>query len=57
VDAWTGCEFKAAGVKLAYMSESDYKAWLEIAKKTSFKDFSAKVPAGAKLLEQALAVK
>jgi TRAP-type C4-dicarboxylate transport system substrate-binding protein len=50
-------KFKAAGVKLAYMSESDYKAWLEIAKKTSFKDFSAKVPAGAKLLEQALAVK
>ena len=50
-------KFKAAGVKLSYMTESDYKAWLAIAKETSFKDFSAKVPAGAKLLKQALAVK
>ena len=50
-------KFKAAGVKLAYMSESDYKAWLEIAKKTSFKEFSDKVPAGASLIKKALAVK
>jgi len=49
--------FKKAGVKLAYMNESDYKAWLEIAKKTSFKDFATKVPGGQKLLDQALSVK
>ncbi len=49
--------FKKAGVKLVYMSEKDYNAWVAIAKKTSFKDFAAKVPTGQKLLNQALAVK
>ena len=49
--------YKAKGVKLAYMSEKDYNDWVAIAKKTSFKDFSAKVPAGASLIEKALAVK
>jgi TRAP-type transport system periplasmic protein len=49
--------YKAKKVKLAYMSEKDYNDWVAIAKKTSFKDFSAKVPAGASLIEKALAVK
>jgi TRAP-type transport system periplasmic protein len=49
--------YKAKGVKLAYMTEKDYNEWVEIAKKTSFKEFSAKVPAGASLIEKALAVK
>ena len=49
--------YKAKGVKLAYMTEKDYNAWLEIAKKTSFKEFSEKVPSGASLIEKALAVK
>ncbi len=49
--------YKAKGVKLAYMSEKDYNDWVAIAKKTSFKDFSAKVPTGASLIEKALAVK
>ena len=39
------------------MTEKDYNAWLEIAKKTSFKEFSEKVPAGASLIKKALAVK
>jgi TRAP-type C4-dicarboxylate transport system substrate-binding protein len=49
--------YKSKGVKLAYMTEKDYNAWLEIAKKTSFKEFSEKVPAGASLIKKALAVK
>ena len=49
--------YKAKKVKLAYMTEKDYNDWVAIAKKTSFKDFSAKVPAGASLIEKALAVK
>jgi len=50
-------EALAKDIKLAYMSEKDYNAWLDIAKKTSFKEFSNKVPGGAKLIEKALAVK
>src|SRR6056300_1395125 len=49
--------YKQAGVKLAYMSESDYNAWIDIAKKTSYKNFAEKVPGGQKLIDQALAVK
>lgn len=49
--------YKAKGIKLSYMTEKDYNAWVEIAKKTSFKEFSAKVPAGAELIKKALAVK
>ena len=49
--------YKAKGVKLAYMTEKDYNEWVEIAKKTSFKEFAAKVPAGASLIKKALAVK
>jgi TRAP-type C4-dicarboxylate transport system substrate-binding protein len=49
--------YKAKGIELAYLTEKDYNAWLEIAKETSFKDFSSKVPTGAALLEKALAVK
>ncbi|KFX72011.1 MAG: ABC transporter substrate-binding protein [alpha proteobacterium QL1] len=49
--------YKAKGVELSYLTEKDYNAWLAIAKETSFKDFSSKVPTGAALLEKALAVK
>ena len=49
--------FKEKGVKLAYMTEADYKAWLAIAKETSYKQFAAKVPNGDKLIAKALAVK
>jgi TRAP-type C4-dicarboxylate transport system substrate-binding protein len=49
--------FKKAGVKVVEMSGSDYDAWLAIAKKTSYKIFSEKVPGGKELIEKALAVK
>ena len=46
-----------AGVEIAEMSPSDYEAWLAIAKETSYKEFSSKVPGGKELIEKALAVK
>ncbi|MBB4953357.1 TRAP-type C4-dicarboxylate transport system substrate-binding protein [Agrobacterium vitis] len=49
--------YKKAGVEVIEMSKQDYDAWLEIAKKTSYKNFADKVPGGAKLIEEALAVK
>ena len=49
--------YKAAGVELAYMDKNDFDAWLAIAKKSSYKSFSEKVPGGQKLIDMALAVK
>ncbi len=48
--------FKGAGVEIATMSKEDYDAWLAIAKETAYKEFSANVPGGDKLIEDALAV-
>ena len=39
------------------MSKENYDAWLDIAKKTSYKNFAEKVPNGQKLIDEALAVK
>ena len=49
--------YKKAGVQVVEMTKADYDAWLEIAKKTSYKNFAEKVPGGAKLIDEALAVK
>lgn len=49
--------YKKAGVEVVEMTKADYDAWLEIAKKTSYKNFAEKVPGGAKLIDEALAVK
>jgi len=49
--------YKKAGVELAYMSEADYNAWVEMAKQSSYKNFAEKVKGGQKLIDQALAVK
>ncbi|BAU48004.1 ABC transporter substrate-binding protein [Sulfurifustis variabilis] len=49
--------FKKAGVKVVTMNEQQYQAWLKIAKDTSYKHFSEKVPGGKELIEKALAVK
>ena len=38
------------------MSAEDYKAWLAIAKKTSYANFAEKVPGGEELINKALAV-
>jgi TRAP-type C4-dicarboxylate transport system substrate-binding protein len=49
--------FKEKNVQIAYMTEADYKAWLAIAKATSYKQFGEKVKDGEKLIAKALAVK
>lgn len=48
--------FKENGVEVTSMSKEDYDAWLEIAKKTSYKEFADKVDGGQKLIDEALAV-
>ena len=48
--------YAKAGVEIVEMSADDYKAWLDIAKATSYKNFAEKVPGGEELIEKALAV-
>ena len=48
--------YKKNNVKVVTMSDAQANAWREVAKKTSYKTFSEKVPTGAKLLEMALSV-
>ncbi len=47
----------AAGVETISLSEADYQAWLQVARTSSYKDFIARVPDGAQLIDSALAVK
>lgn len=49
--------YKKKGIEVATMNEAEYKAWLDIAKKTSYKKFSENVKGGDALLEKALSVK
>lgn len=49
--------YKKAGVEVVKMNEEQYNAWLKLAKETSYKNFSEKVPGGKELIEKALAVK
>ncbi|WP_336367970.1 TRAP transporter substrate-binding protein [Marinobacter sp. C2H3] len=48
--------FAKNGVKVVKMSPEDYNAWLDIAKKSSYKTFAEKVPNGQALIDAALAV-
>lgn len=49
--------FTKAGVKVVTMNNDQYMAWRKIADKTSYKEFSEKVPGGKELLDKALSVK
>ncbi len=49
--------FKEKGVQIHQMTEADFNAWIELAKKTSYKKFAEKVKDGDKLIAKALAVK
>ncbi len=49
--------YKEKGIEVATMNEAEYKAWLDIAKKTSYKKFAENVKGGDALLEKALSVK
>ena len=39
------------------LSDADYKAWLDVAKKSSYARFAKDVPDGQKLIDEALSVK
>ena len=49
--------YKKAGVKVVTMTAGQAAAWIEVAKKTSYKVFNEKVPGGKELIRKALAVK
>jgi len=49
--------FKEKGVQIHQMTEADFNAWIELAKKTSYKKFAEKVKGGDQLIAKALAVK
>ncbi|MCG6886480.1 MAG: TRAP transporter substrate-binding protein DctP [Proteobacteria bacterium] len=49
--------YKDHGVKVVTMNAEQFKAWQEIAKRTSYKDFVEKVKDGQQLLDMALSVK
>lgn len=49
--------FRDHGKKVVTLSDTDYNAWLDIARKSSYARFSEDVPNGKKLIEEALAVK
>jgi len=49
--------FKQKGVQVYDMTPDDFKAWLEVSKKTAWKTFGDKVKGGKELLDMAQAVK
>src|SRR3974390_2651332 len=49
--------FEDHKVKVVTLSDADYQAWLDVAKKSSYAEFAKNVPNGQKLLDAALAVK
>lgn len=48
--------YKKAGVEVVSMSSDQHKAWVELAKGSSYKIFAEQVPGGKELIEKALAV-
>jgi TRAP-type C4-dicarboxylate transport system substrate-binding protein len=49
--------FEDNKAKVVSLSDADYAAWLEVAKKSSYAQFAKDVPNGQKLIDEALAVK
>ncbi len=49
--------FRDHKVKVVTLSDAEYNAWLDVAKKSSYADFAKKVANGQKLIDEALAVK
>ena len=49
--------FKDHNAKVVTLSDADYDAWIEIAKKTAYAQFAKTVPNGQKLIDAARAVK
>ena len=57
VDAATIKAYKDHGVEVKTLTDAQYNAWLEVAKKSSYVDFAKDVPDGKKLIDEALSVK
>ena len=49
--------FKDHKVKVVTLTDDEFNAWIEIAKKTSYAKYAKDVPNGQKLIDEALAVK
>ena len=49
--------FEDHKVKVVTLSDADFQAWLDLAKKSSYATFAKAVPNGQKLIDEALAVK
>ena len=49
--------FEDHKVKVVSLTDAEYKAWLDVAKKSSYAKFAKDVPDGKKLIDEALAVK
>jgi TRAP-type C4-dicarboxylate transport system substrate-binding protein len=49
--------FKDHKVEVATMTADEYKAWIDVAQKSSYASFAKEVPDGKKLIDEALAVK
>jgi TRAP-type C4-dicarboxylate transport system substrate-binding protein len=49
--------FKDHNVKVVSLTDDEYKAWLDVARKSSYAKFAKDVPNGQKLIDEALAVK
>jgi TRAP-type transport system periplasmic protein len=49
--------FEDHKVKVVTLSDADFQAWLEVAKKSSYAQFAKDVPNGQKLIDEALSVK
>jgi TRAP-type C4-dicarboxylate transport system substrate-binding protein len=49
--------FEDHKVKVVTLSDADYQAWLDLAKKSSYASYAKDVPNGQKLIDEALAVK
>lgn len=48
--------FKQAGREVITLTEAEFDAWRDVAQRTSYKEFAAKVPGGKELIEKALSV-
>ena len=49
--------YKKNKVEVITLTDAEANAWRDVAKKTSYKIFSEKVPGGKELIEKALSVK
>jgi len=49
--------FKDHNVNVVSLTDAEYNQWIDMAKKSSYKEFAKDVPEGQKLIDEALAVK